>query len=173
MRLDGREQSERSWLPPAEADFEGTTIDGGPSYQLEVVTNMNASEEYRGMASALRLTCRPDLVRVLHAGAILVLERGKARKMEGHEIPWHWEPPATESVSVSRCEVASGDDDAGVDARSTPSRRWVPEGPLVFAQAKNGSPGIEWAYENSDMVVQQGAYRWMPATLPADTPKIR
>jgi hypothetical protein len=34
--------------------------------------------------------------------------------------------------------------------------------PLVFAAGKGGSPGIEWAHENSDMVVQQGAYRWMP-----------
>jgi len=25
---------------------------------------------------------------------------------------------------------------------------------------------VEWAFENSDMVVQTGAYRWMPAPAP-------
>ena len=24
-------------------------------------------------------------------------------------------------------------------------------------------PGVDWAYENSDMVLQDGGYRWLPA----------
>ena len=37
-----------------------------------------------------------------------------------------------------------------------------PDVAFEFAAGKHGSPGVEWAFENSDMVVQDGAYRWMP-----------
>jgi len=33
------------------------------------------------------------------------------------------------------------------------------DSPLVFTAAGEGAPGVEWADESSDMVVQEGAYR--------------
>ena len=61
-----------------------------------------------------------------------------------------WKPAARTTITALRCRRP---DDA------IPAGGFEEEWPLVFVPATEASPGIEWAHENSDMVVQEGAYR--------------
>jgi hypothetical protein len=138
LRIDGHENDPKFWEdePTEEVSYEGARAADGVLMRL---TTMTPAEPARKCwhAPAHSLTCRAGRVPVLHAGAKLVLG--------GQEAAFRWSPSAVEMVSALRCQL---DDDDRV--------------PLVFAEPKNDSPGVEWAYENSDQIVQTGAYRWMP-----------
>jgi hypothetical protein len=84
-------------------------------------------------------------VTVRPAGVVLV---PGGRRNDGTEAPARWNPPRERSVDALRCEIQQ-------DANA-PSWPLANEPALIFSAT---SPGIEWAHENSDMVVQAGAYR--------------
>jgi hypothetical protein len=138
LRIDGHENDARLWEgePIEEVSYEGARAADGVLMRL---TTMTPAEPARKCwnAPAHLLTCRAGRVPVLQAGAKLLLG--------GQEGAFRWSPSAVEVVSALRCQL---DDDDRV--------------PLVFAEPKRGSPGVEWAHENSDQIVQTGAYRWMP-----------
>jgi hypothetical protein len=138
LRIDGHENDPKFWEdePIEEASYEGARAADGVLMRLTRTTPTDPARKW-GPPPAHSLTCRAGRTPVLQAGAKLVLG--------GQEGAFRWSPSAVEMVSALRCQL---DDDDRV--------------PLVFAEPKNGSPGVEWAYENSDQIVQTGAYRWMP-----------
>jgi hypothetical protein len=100
----------------------------------------------------LVVACRPRVVPVLHAGALLLGDHAHP--------PIRWQPAALDQVRGQSCLLTRDAADPGVaTARAIAISLDVP---LVFAEPRPGSAGIEWAFENSDEVVQAGAYRWVP-----------
>jgi hypothetical protein len=154
MSLTGSENDESLWGPPVLAHYDGVRSGAGPlSYRLEGTRGVGGDPKCEAMPGALLLVCRPETIPVLSAGAALIV--GKRGPNE-ESPPWHWEPPTRESVVSQRCDVTRDGEPPG------PPFRFVDPGwPLVFVAPTRGAPGVEWAHENGDVVVQQGAYRWM------------
>jgi hypothetical protein len=153
VSLSGRENDERLWGPPVVARYAGVKERAASRYRLERV--LGAEGECEATPARLHLSCRPQTVSVLPAGAALIVGRRSPRD----EIPpFRWQPAAGERVPALRCEILEDGEPPG-----WPFHALWPGWPLVFATPTRGAPGIEWAHENSDMVVQTGAFRWMPA----------
>jgi hypothetical protein len=155
MSLTGSENDESLWGPPVLGRYDGVRSDAGPlSYRLEGAPGVGGDAKCEATPGALFLACHPETIPVLSAGAALVVGKRGANE---ESPPWHWQPPTRESVASLRCDVTRDGEPPG------PPFRFVDPGwPLVFVAPTRGAPGIEWAHENGDMVVQQGAYRWMP-----------
>ncbi len=80
----------------------------------------------------------------------------------------NWKPAGSEKVAALECALSGdpGETKSRQEAAgSSPVRAIWPVWPLVFAEPRSGFTGIEWVHENSDQVVQRGAYRWMAAVL--------
>jgi hypothetical protein len=159
ISLDGEERAEARWSAPIVTDYAGVpageTGADTATYRLTVTAGPAGETPCSKVPSVLLLVCRPEGVPVLQAGAVLLVT----------PRPPHWKPRASERVAALRCDPsapAEGAPDPGDAPLSPLYRDW----PLVFAPSRGGAAGIEWAYENSDMVAQEGAYRWMAASLP-------
>lgn len=158
IRLTGKENEETTWGAPVRTDYAGTRVSERPlSYRLAVASGPVGATGCENVPSVLVLSCRPESISALRAGAALIV----GRKGPDDEMPpWHWQPRERERIAALRCDFS-----VEGNAERWPSflaHVWT-DWPLVFAAGKGGSPGIEWAHENSDMVVQEGAYRWMPS----------
>jgi hypothetical protein len=154
LGLDGTEQLESTWSRPVRVTFEGAA--GASGTGMHLATTMDLGEMWAcvSVVRSVVLTCAPGHLSALRAGAVLVAgpEQGT----------WAWRPAVTENVEGLSCALSREAGDAG---RSTEAIGDMgSDKPLVFAPPKNGSPGVEWVYENSDEVVQKGAYRRMPVT---------
>jgi hypothetical protein len=147
LRLDGEENQEAVWLPRDAAAYAGAETGKRPlSYRLALVGDPGRGSACRVLPQHLVLSCVSSRVQVRRAGATLVA---------GEKGP-RWSPAAREDVASLRCD-ARGEDDDDV--------KWValwPDAAFEFAPGRHGSPGLEFAFENSDMVLQDGGYRWMP-----------
>jgi len=154
LRLSGEENQESQWLPAIAAEYVGEQRGTSPlSFRFSLVSGPSDRAACGVLHPAILFTCRPSKVLVLRAGAAIVV----GRKGPNDEIPpHHWSPSARESVSSLRCE-AEVEGDAGYASVTL----WH-DVAFEFAAGKHGSPGVEWAFENSDMVIQDGGYRWMP-----------
>jgi hypothetical protein len=152
IRLDGAETSESYWLPPATVRYAGKkTRDNPLRYELSIAAGTPEGSWCASAPGTLILDCKHTKVSMLPAGAVLI--PGKKRD-DDTMTPAHWKPATRHPVAGLRCELAPVD---GIAA-------WRPAGPAkagppVFVAAAPGTPGGEWADENSDMVVQEGAYR--------------
>ena len=142
ISLTGDENDDSLWLAPGHAAYVGVRVADTPlAYELSGPPGC-------GLPGTLRVTCRPDKVDVRPAGAALV---PGGKRADDTMRPARWEPPVRKPVDVLRCDVAiAGDPDLG----HLDLKHW----PLAFASPR----AIEWAWENSDMIVQEGAYRWLP-----------
>jgi hypothetical protein len=157
--LDGRESDEATWGAPIRTEYAGQRVSEKPlSYRLAAASGPVGETACEKVPSVLLLACSPGRVSVLHAGARLVV----GQKGPDDLVPWHWQPGTSESIAATRCELS---EEGQTDPMVTPFRTLWRDWPLVFAAPRGGAPGIEWAHENSDSVVQEGAYRWM-ATPP-------
>lgn len=149
LRLDGTEQLESTWSRPVRITFEGAARANGAGTHL--ATTMDLGEMWACVAveRSLVLTCVTGRVSALRAGAVLGVgaERGI------------WKPAATETVEGLSCAISKEANDG--DSRESVLDMGA-NAPILFAPPKNGSPGVEWVYENSDEIVQARAYRWMP-----------
>jgi hypothetical protein len=152
IRVDGAETSEAYWLPPMITRYVGRKMRDNPlRYELSSIDVPHEGSWCASAPSTLILDCRPANTSVLSAGAVLV--PGKKRD-DDTMTPAHWKPALRHTVAALRCMLEPG---SGVAA-------WRPAGPaktapLLFAPAAMSVPDVEWADENSDMVVQEGAYR--------------
>ncbi|XXY48271.1 hypothetical protein WME91_50555 [Sorangium sp. So ce269] len=155
MSLNGEENDETRWPAPTLTVYTGARAsDHPPSYRLSATAGP-AETGCGVMPGALGLQCRPEQVSVLPAGAALV----PGKRTDGDEkTTARWQPSSRTRVEALRCDLAL--DGAPVIWRIRYSMR---EWPLVFVAPREEAPGIEWAHENSDQVVQEGGYRWMPA----------
>lgn len=154
MSITGGENDEHIWSAPALTRYTGTASgEGGKTYKLTLVGPVG-NHACESMPAAVELSCRPEMIAVLRAGARLVVER---RPPSSDRPPSHWEPPATDRVMATRCDfVREGDPPARI------FRVLWPDWPLVFAAPTAAATGVEWAHENGDAVVQRGGYRWIP-----------
>jgi hypothetical protein len=155
MSLDGKENDEARWPAPTLTIYTGARASESPlSYRLSATAGPTETG-CGAMPAALGLQCRPEQVSVLLAGAALI----PGKTTDGDEkTTARWQPASRSRVEALRCDLAVD----GAPA-SWPVRYSMREWPLVFAAPREGAPGIEWAHENSDQVVQEGGYRWMPA----------
>ena len=159
LRLNGEETNEAAWQPAVTTEYTGVEIDAaGPSYRFTSLATSREAVACHGLDAPFTLACRAAEVAVLQRGARLVV----GARDEAHELPpWHWEPPNEDHVRAWLCDVVA------------PEKGGAPAfggNPVAFPDARDPARGIEWAYENSDMVVQQGAYRWFDARVVEATP---
>lgn len=152
LGLDGHEQIEPTWSPPVRVTFEGAAAANDPGMHLATTMDLGEMWACVEVARSLVLTCVPGHVSALRAGAVLALgpEPGT----------WAWKPSATDTVDGLSCALTREGSDAGRTADAIGAMG--SDAPLLFTRSKDGAPGVEWVYENSDEVVQTRAYRWMP-----------
>ena len=156
ISLNGAESDEARWGVPLRTDYVGKRVSERPlSYRLAAASGPVGETACERVPAVLVLACQPAQVSVLHAGATLVV----GSKGPDDAVPWHWQPPASEHIPATRCEVA---EEGEADPSAKPFHYLWRDWPLVFADARRGAPGIEWVHESSGSVVQEGAYRWMP-----------
>jgi hypothetical protein len=139
LRLDGGENDERSWDPPCVVEYVGGRL-GQPLRRPIADTEPRC----RFLREVITLDCRPAKVKVRPAGAVAIPDDSDS---DGGRPP-HWRPAKLTEIGALRCRVRE---------------RRPEDNPLVFAAPTGRSPGIEWAYEDSDMAVKAGTYRFMPA----------
>lgn len=145
-RVNGTENDESVWGPPVLTVYAGPQTTQVPlSFRLEAVGGSTGDDDCARPPPVLQISCRTGSVPVLAAGSVL---EGKGR----------WRPAAAQRVAGLLCELA---DEDGDKSRNPIKILW-PGWPLVFAARRGDSAGIEWAFENSDTVVQEGAYRFLP-----------
>lgn len=104
------------------------------------------------LPETLKLSCAPRALRVHPVGA--ALRPGKKRD-DDTMTRATWQPAGTESVGGALvCTVAPSVLHGFTEA-------------LAFVSARSAGPkphgGVEWAFDNSDMVIQEGGYRFLPA----------
>ena len=151
-RVNGTENDESVWGPPVLTVYAGPRTAQTPlSYRLDAVAGSTGDDDCASPPPVLLLSCRPGSVPVLAAGAVLESQR-------------RWRPPAAQRVAALLCDMTDEDGDKSHD----PIKYLWPGWPLAFAARRGDSAGIEWAFENSDMVVQEGAYRFLPR--PSEAP---
>ncbi len=153
--ITGREQDDALWSTTGWLDYVGTVVaSGGERYRL--ARSAGGGEGCTG-PEAIELRCAAASVAALAPRAALI--PGNKRDDDTMR-PARWQPPTRSAAPALRCLVAL---DAG---EQEPFRFWlhplVDPFPLLFTAPTAARPGVEWAFENSDMVVQEGAYRWMP-----------
>jgi hypothetical protein len=103
ISLDGKESEEAMWGVPTRMDYVGKRVNESPlSYRIAAASGPVGDTACEKAPSILLLSCRPEQVSVLHAGAALVV----GRKGPDDAVPWHWQPPASERVAATRCDLA-------------------------------------------------------------------
>jgi hypothetical protein len=158
--LNGKENDAALWRAPILTEYAGSRVEGEggagvTTYRLAVSSGPSGETGCEALPRVLRLQCRSEQVSVLAAGAALVPGKKLA---DDRMTAAHWQPPGRKRVTALRCDIETDG-----DPTAWPFHLVQSEWPLMFVAGKEGAPGIEWAYENSDEVVQEGAYRWMPA----------
>jgi hypothetical protein len=142
ISLDGAELDERYWLPPTIVRYAGS----GAGDTIELTTDGMVPAQGKGSCAgwpgAFELTCSPETVQALAAGAVLI--PGKKHDDDSQD-PARWKPPVRTPISGRSCQLK---------AKTWRLSQLAEEHRPIFA----ASP-LEWADENSDMVVQEGAYR--------------
>lgn len=153
LGLDGSEQIESTWSRPVRVTFEG--VAGANGMGMHLATTMDLGEMWAcvEVARSVVLTCVPGHVSALRAGAVLALGPQPGS--------WAWKPSATETVEGLSCALSRDASDAGRSAEAISDMG--SDVPLAFVPPRNGAPGVEWVFENSDQVVQTRAHRWMPS----------
>lgn len=149
VALTGNENDARYWFPPVVVDYRQADA----THDLVAVSPPPTQGGCSGIPTKLRLTCKPDRVTVLTVGAALI--PGGTKPDDPSHRPPTWRPSTRKTVDAERCDATLPDSSPG----SSFLADTVAEQPLVWV----ADHPIEWAFENSDVVVQQGAYRFMPA----------
>ncbi len=133
IQLDGRELDEAYWKEPQVARFAGRRVKP-LAYELRrEEAPKDGTARCAHLPEVVTLGCVNARISVRPAGARLV--PGRAADPEAMPPPT-WRPATQQKVAALRCQANDSEE------------------PLIFA-----TPGVEWVYENSDMVVQEGGYR--------------
>lgn len=145
--LDRDSLRPESWSVPERTEYRGTASAAAGPTTLTLRRAFGA-----GDPAALVLRCAPRTVDV-HPAFVTLVEGWKHQ--DDTMEPATWAPPRVERVPVLSCKE---------DGPAHPF-----EDGLSFAAGHRettkeaATVGIEWAFVNSDMVIQQGGYRWIPA----------
>ncbi|MFO0614303.1 MAG: hypothetical protein U0414_17075 [Polyangiaceae bacterium] len=158
LRLTGAEQDDAIWGDAVRVSYFSPTPRAASGVKdIEYVFASRphpASMPCLTPPEGLVLTCRDEGISVHAAGATL---SGGARvapssKDGGGAARGVWTPATTETVGARLCSWSAA-----------PARALYFKWSAAFVAPTARSPGVEWAYENSDMVLQDGGYRWLPA----------
>jgi hypothetical protein len=157
LHLDGREQLESTWSTPVRTTFRGPRRADGEPLRLSTTDDLGPLWACVKVVRSLIMTCRPSVVPVLRAGARLLGDHAHP--------PIRWQPAAREYVHGESCLLARDPADPK-GARTEAVIVMRSDEPLFFAGPPRaghaGRPsGVEWAFDNSDQVVQEGAFRWV------------
>ena len=152
LRLSGEENKASRWVPAGGDVYSGTVAAAKP-LTLQLSRSLPVGRNgCPHLPPSFVLICRAGRIQVLGAGAALVV----GQRVGDVEIPPNrWSPSAAESIDALRCEARTSDADASSIAL------WS-DAPFALARGRRGSPGVEFAFENSDLLVQKGGFRWMP-----------
>jgi hypothetical protein len=140
------------WQPPTRAEYSGAAAPATPPFKLVLQKTLGKGQP------EMTLACTSKTIDV-HPAFVTLVE-GWARPDDMNE-PASWAPPRTESVRVLYCRPPEGVQSIHIGESS------FGEG-LAFAAARAATSrepeasGVEFAFVNSDMVIQQGGYRWAP-----------
>lgn len=156
IRLDGKEFDETYWLAPSVARYAGTRTGAkAATYELRLEDGPKGEKSRCGSAPpAVTLVCSMAKIDVRPAGAVLIPGSGDNPEAMS---PARWKPATQQKVTGLRCQATNAD---------LPLFGLLADHPAFFAPATESSPGIEWADENSDMAVQEGAYRRLSSAPP-------
>ena len=145
--LDRSSHAPGLWSAPTRTEYVGTLSRKSAPFTLKLQRRFGPREP-----ATLTLGCTARQVAVHPAFATLA--EGWKNDDETME-PGSWAPPRTERVSAIGCQVVG-------EAWPFP----FGEG-LCFAAGKTTTKletaGLEWAFVNSDMVIQEGGYRFIPS----------
>jgi hypothetical protein len=143
-RLDRTSTFPEGWHAAERSEYAGKASAASPPFTV----TLNRSFGVR-TAPDLVLTCAARTIPVHPALAALV--EGWQR-MDDTMEPAVWAPPRTENVGVLACK-GGGDRTFGDGLSFARPRKETTTDPRLV--------GVEWAHVNSDMVIQEGGYRWI------------
>jgi len=135
------------WSTPERTEYRGTASAAAGRTTLTLQRSFGA-----GDPAALVLRCAPRTIEV-HPALVTLVEGWKHD--DDTMEPATWAPTRSERVPVLSCK------------EDGPPRSF--DDGLSFVAGRGAttrdpaSVGVEWAFVNSDMVIQQGGYRWIPA----------
>jgi hypothetical protein len=144
--LDRTSHFPTEWSAPIRSEYVGSLTRTTPPFTLKLQRRFGPHEP-----AALTMDCAAKTIAV-HPAFATVVEGWK--NDDDTMEPATWAPARTERVAAVCCKPVGSD-------WSFP----FAEG-LCFASgkttAKEQTAGVEWAFVNSDMVIQQGGYRFIP-----------
>ena len=133
------------WLAPTRTEYAGVATAQVPPFTLRLQRNFGTREP-----EELLLNCANKTIQVHPALATLV----EGWKNDDDTMaPASWAPARTEPVRVLNCRPAAA--------------LWTFSDGLSFGRGRLGTAknpellGVEWGFVNSDMVIQEGGYRWI------------
>jgi hypothetical protein len=155
--LDPTSVRPEAWLPGVRTEFAGEATASMPPFKMTL---------HRAFGDQ----CSPDLV-LDCASATIDVHPAFATLVEGWTTetavqPASWAPPRTERARVLRCTGAALTD--GPACAIPFSKGLAFAAPRPQATTEPARNGVEWAFVNSDEVIQEGGYRWIPDFSLAD-----
>jgi hypothetical protein len=142
------------WGTHMHAEYTGELTSASP---LRMTLGLHVgSDDAMKLASRLALDCTIGAIRVHPAYATLV--QGWKHPDDSIE-PASWAPSRTDLVSDAKLCKAAGEERFGGTFPFTTSLAFVRGRELPNGEVARG---VEWSFVNSDMVIQEGGYRWIP-----------
>jgi hypothetical protein len=140
-RLDGSEHSPQRWKLAAEGTYLAAAAAGVARFRLASYMEVAADGVSRDtrLPAEIEMSCRPSTVGVLAAGSVLL--HGDACGDSSSPAP-RWRPARRSRIAVEECACESVGGDLVFES-------------AVFAEGT----GLEWVFENSDCMAQEGAFR--------------
>lgn len=135
------------WSPPLRTEYVGAATARAAPFALKLQRSFGAREP-----KELVLNCSARSIQVHPVFATLV--EGWKNNDDSME-PAAWAPPRTERIQALSCKPTGNPSTFG-DGLS------FVKGKAATAKDLEVS-GVEWAFVNSDMVIQEGGYRWIPS----------
>lgn len=157
QRVDKATHDPARWGDPVRAEYtqEPAPASGGALDLKLSYGPSGGGERPAELPETLAFGCKSESVRVRPADA--AQRPGRAR---GEEVAApSWSPASTEAVPNALVCRPSPEIERGVLLPFTEALTFV----AGRKSPKGDTAGVEWAFDNSDMVIQHGGLRWMPA----------
>jgi hypothetical protein len=142
--LDRTSTFEDNWGRAERSEATGTASAATPPFTIKLTTRFGPR-----FPDGIALTCANRTINVHPAFATLA--EGWKRSDDSMESAV-WAPPRVEKVQVLGCRV-DGAGDSFSDGLSFAK-------PKAATEKEPAYGGVDWAFVSSDMVIQEGGYRW-------------
>lgn len=152
LRLTGAEQDDAIWGDAVRVSYFSSTpkaVSGAKEVEYVFASRPHpAAMPCLTPPEGIALRCKDESIDVHPAGATL----GRSNDRSDDSASGVWTPATREHVRARLCTWSVA-----------PARALWPTWSVALVAPTARSPGVEWAFENSDMVLQDGGYRWLPA----------